>query len=449
MDATALDTYLVNIEAEQAVLGAILVEPDLIKDCILQPEHFGVPEHKNLFYVMRELDEKGKPIDPITIIERVGNAKVDKIGGVSYLSKLAESVPTTANFKYYESVVVEYYQRRKVYDIAREIMQKAPEQDPEKLIHEAIDQLTSLGDTKADEDNGSIKEDLVELYAEMEIDKGDITGIPTGFIEFDRMTSGLQRQDLIIVGARPSVGKTAFAINIGLNAADHNKRPRGQLGDVVGIFSLEMSKKQLLKRMISNIGNIDASRMRNPRRYFEPEDWNKLNMAMGIISNMDLEIYDKPGVTVHEIYRQCRKLRRQYPDRNILIIIDYLQLIVGNPKYKGNRTQEIGEISRTLKVMARDLDLTVIALSQLSRAVEQRQDKRPMMSDLRESGQIEQDADVIAFLYRDDYYDKESENKNIIEIIVAKQRNGPVGNVQLAFIKEYNKFVNLERRFDQ
>lgn len=447
MEQLALEWHLMNLEAEQYILGAILLEPELIKECTLKHEHFGEEKHRNLFYVMRDLDEKGKPIDPVAIVERVGSKKVDKIGGVSYLTQLAGSVPTTENFKFYESLIIEYYRKRKAHEIVQRAAQKVIEAESvDDVINETTEQLMSLGETQTDDDDGSIKEGLAELYADMGIDKGEITGIPTGYIELDRMLGGLQRQDFILIGARPSIGKTAFALNIAQNAA---MKTYQKGGDVVGIFSLEMSEQQLLKRMLCSVGNINASKMRNPARNFEDEDWEKANMAMGIIGNMDLHIFDKPGVTVHDIYRKCRKLRRKYPDRRILIIIDYLQLIVGNPKYGGNRTQEIGEISRSLKVMARDLDLTVIALSQLNRSVEQRQDKRPTMSDLRESGQLEQDADVIMFLYRDDYYDPETENKNIIEVNVAKQRNGPVGMVQLAFIKEYNKFLNLERRFEK
>jgi replicative DNA helicase len=297
----------------------------------------------------------------------------------------------------------------------------------------------NLDDT-ATEDEGSIKNDLVELYIEFETPKGDITGIPTGFTELDQMTAGLQKQDLIIIAARPSVGKTAFCLNIAEGVAKQNQY-------AVGIFSLEMGRKQLLKRMISSNGRIYSQNVRRSKIVGDNE-WTKLSCAMGEIGNMNLKIFDKPGIRVNEIWSKVRKMKREFEGKDILIIIDYLQLITGNEKHRGNRTQEISEISRMLKHMARELDVCVIALSQLSRAVEQRQDKRPMMSDIRESGQIEQDADVIGFLYRDDYYDKESENKNIIEIIIGKQRNGPTGTVQLAFLKEYGLFLNLEKRYD-
>ena len=440
MEHFSMDAYLINVEAEQAVIGAIIIEPELIKDCILQDYNFGDTRHKNLFYVLKDLDEKNIPIDFVSIVERVGNNKVDKIGGISYMSQLATSIPTTANFIYYQGLVLEYYEKRQTYEIAKDMMRDVNEIEPAEVRQTAIEKLSKLDDNDADNDDGSIKKALVELYDWMEQDHGEVTGAPTGYSELDRMLSGLQRQDLVIVGARPSVGKTAFAINVCLNYSEKAKGPSA-------IFSLEMPEKQLLKRMISNLGNINAQRMRNPQGSFEGDDWTKTTMAMGSLSNMPLHIFDKSGVDIGYIRKKCRMLKRKYPDQHIVVMVDYLQLIIGNPKHGGNRTAEISEISRMLKHIARELDLTIIALSQLSRGVETRQDKRPMMSDLRESGQIEQDADVIAFLYRDDYYDKESEKKDIIEIIIAKQRNGPVGTVELAFIKEFNKFVNLERRF--
>ena len=267
---------------------------------------------------------------------------------------------------------------------------------------------------------------------------GDITGIPTGFAELDKMTAGFQRNDLIIVAARPSVGKTAFALNIAQNVAT-------KTDENVAIFSLEMGAEQLVMRMLCAEGNIDAQRLRTGS--LTDEDWGKLTMAMGSLSNAGIFIDDTPGVRVKEIRAKCRRLKQEQGGLG-MILIDYLQLIQGSGRSGENRQQEVSEISRSLKALARELQVPVIALSQLSRGVEQRQDKRPMMSDIRESGSIEQDADIVAFLYRDDYYDKESENKNIIEIIIAKQRNGPTGTVSLAFVKEYNKFVNLERRFD-
>ncbi|STY44736.1 Replicative DNA helicase [Listeria grayi] len=286
----------------------------------------------------------------------------------------------------------------------------------------------------------NIKDVLVKTYDDIETlhnRKGDITGIPTGFNELDKMTAGFQRNDLIIVAARPSVGKTAFALNIAQNVAT-------KTDENVAIFSLEMGAEQLVMRMLCAEGNINAQNLRTGA--LTSDDWQKLTIAMGTLSNSGIYIDDTPGVRVNEIRSKCRRLKQETGLG--MIVIDYLQLIAGSGRGGENRQQEVSEISRSLKALARELEVPVIALSQLSRSVEQRQDKRPMMSDIRESGSIEQDADIVAFLYREDYYDREGENDGTIEIIIAKQRNGPVGDVKLAFVKEYNKFVNLEIRYD-
>lgn len=276
--------------------------------------------------------------------------------------------------------------------------------------------------------------EVFEKVEQLYQDKGGTTGIPSGFTDLDRMTAGFQRSDLIIVAARPSVGKTAFALNVAQNVGVRAR-------ETVAIFSLEMSAAQLVQRMICAEANVDAQRMRTG--HLEGDDWEKLTMAIGSLSEAQIFIDDTPGITVAEIRAKCRRLKKE---KGLgMIMIDYLQLISGRGKAGENRQQEVSEISRTLKQIARELEVPVIALSQLSRGVEQRQDKRPMMSDLRESGSIEQDADIVSFLYRDDYYDKESEKKDIIEIIIAKQRNGPVGTVELVFLKKYNKFVSIDR----
>ncbi|KMY49543.1 replicative DNA helicase [Peribacillus loiseleuriae] len=434
------DIILYGIEAEQSLLGTLLIEPDLIKDIKTKPEHLSPGKNHNLLATLLDMDSKGQPVDLLSITERVGRNNIGRIGGRSYLSELMTSVASTANFAHHEKIIYDYYQRREAIAIANRIKEKAIAEEPAVAIHNGLNELMGLDDSSGDDDDGSIMNDLVEVYDDLENPTGEITGIPTGFTELDRMTTGLQKQDLIIIAARPSVGKTAFALNIAEGVSSKNEY-------ATGIFSLEMRRKLLLKRMLSSSGNINTQNIRTAR--LAEKDWGKLTNAMGSVSNLNLRIFDKPGVTINEIWSKVRKMKRDYQGKDILIIIDYLQLITGSPKHKGNRTQEISEISRMLKHMARELDVCVIALSQLSRAVEMRQDKRPMMSDIRESGQIEQDADVIGFLYRDDYYDKESENKNIIEIIIGKQRNGPTGTVNLAFVKEYGKFVNLERRFEE
>ncbi|WP_210367605.1 replicative DNA helicase [Bacillus sp. REN3] len=434
-----------NTEAEQAVLGAIFFEPSALTLAseILIPEDFYRAAHQKIFNVMLELNDSGKAIDLVTVAEELASSKlIEDVGGVSYLSELAASVPTAANIEYYARIVEEKSLLRRLIRTASGIVEDGymREDEVETLLSEAEKSIMEVAQRKNAGAFHDIKDVLVRTYdniEEMHNRKGDITGLETGFTELDRMTAGFQRNDLIIVGARPSVGKTAFALNIAQNVAK-------KTGENVAIFSLEMGAEQLVMRILCAEGNIDAQRLRTGS--LTDEDWGKLTMAMGSLSNAGIYIDDTPGVRITDIRSKCRRLKQE---RGLgMILIDYLQLILGSGRAGENRQQEVSEISRSLKQLARELEVPVIALSQLSRGVEQRQDKRPMMSDIRESGSIEQDADIVAFLYRDDYYDKESENKNIIEIIIAKQRNGPVGTVQLAFVKEYNKFVNLEQRYD-
>ncbi|MCM3672714.1 MULTISPECIES: replicative DNA helicase [Peribacillus] len=434
-----------NIEAEQAVLGAIFLEPSslTVTSEVLIPEDFYRSSHQKIFNVMLKLNDEGKAVDLITVTEELAATKnLEEVGGVSYLSELAGSVPTAANIEYYARIVEEKSLLRRLIRTATNIAQEgySREDEVEELLGEAEKTIMEVAQRKNSGAFQNIKDVLVRTYDNIEIlttRKGDVTGIPTGFAELDRMTAGFQRNDLIIVGARPSVGKTAFALNIAQNVATKTE-------ENVAIFSLEMGAEQLVMRMLCAEGNINAQNLRTGS--LTDEDWRKLTMAMGSLSNAGIYIDDTPGVRIGEIRSKCRRLKQEHGLG--MILIDYLQLIQGDGRSGDNRQQEVSEISRSLKALARELQVPVIALSQLSRGVEQRQDKRPMMSDIRESGSIEQDADIVAFLYRDDYYDKESENKNIIEIIIAKQRNGPVGTVSLAFVKEYNKFVNLERRFD-
>ncbi|WP_078429573.1 replicative DNA helicase [Alkalihalobacterium alkalinitrilicum] len=435
-----------NIEAEQAVLGAIFLEEQALVTASEQllPDDFYRLSHQRIYEVMLFLAEKGEPVDLITVTSELQDRKwLDDIGGVSYLSDLANAVPTAANIEYYSKIVEEKSLLRRLIRVATNIAADGytSEDEVDAILDGAEKTILDIAQRKNSGAFIQIKDVLVETYDRIETlqnQTGEITGIPTGFAELDRMTAGFQRSDLIIVAARPSVGKTAFALNIAQNVAT-------KTDENIAIFSLEMSASQLVTRMLCAEGNIDAQRMRTGQ--LESEDWQKLTMAMGSLSKAGIYIDDTPGIKVNDIRAKCRRLKQE--KGLSIILIDYLQLIQGNGRGGENRQQEVSEISRTLKGIARELDVTVIALSQLSRGVESRQDKRPMMSDIRESGSIEQDADIVAFLYRDDYYDKESENKNIIEIIIAKQRNGPVGTVELAFVKEYNKFVNLERRYDE
>lgn len=435
-----------SIEAEQAVLGAVFLEPEALITAaeILVPEDFYRPAHERIFRVMLDLQENGQPVDLVTVTAELQDRKLlEEIGGVSYLSDLANAVPTAANVEHYSRVIEEKSLLRRLIKTATEIVAEgyASEEEVETILDNAEKRVLEVANRKNASDFVSIKDILVEAYDNIEIlhnRKDEITGIPTGFIEFDRMTAGLQRNDLIIVAARPSVGKTAFALNISQNVAT-------KTNENVAIFSLEMGAQQLVMRMLCAEGNIDSQRLRTGR--LTPEDWEKLTMAMGSLANAGIYIDDTPGIRVSEIRAKCRRLKQE---KGLgLVVIDYLQLIQGSGRSGENRQQEVSEISRSLKALARELEVPVIALSQLSRNVEQRQDKRPIMSDIRESGSIEQDADIVAFLYRDDYYNKDSDKKNIIEIIIAKQRNGPTGTVELAFIKEFNKFVNLNRKYSE
>ncbi|TFJ91987.1 replicative DNA helicase [Lentibacillus salicampi] len=433
-----------NIEAEQAVIGAIFLEPETLSSVAerLMPDDFYRASHQRIFEAMLTLTDKGEPIDLVTVTTSLSNEKkLDEVGGVAYLSDLAGSVPTAANIVYYSKIVEEKSVLRRLIRTATDIVSSgfSNEDDVEEVLNEAEKNILDVSGRKNTGAFKAIKDVLIDVYDNIEqlhYHDGDVTGIPTGYRDLDQITSGFQRNDLIIIAARPSVGKTAFALNIAQNVAINTD-------ENVAIFSLEMGADQLVSRMLCAEGNIDAQRLRTGK--LEADDWSKLTMAMGSLSNAGIYIDDSPGVRVNEIRSKCRRLKQEHGLG--MILIDYLQLIQGSGNSRENRQQEVSEISRALKALARELNVPLIALSQLSRGVEARQDKRPMMSDLRESGSIEQDADIVGFLYRDDYYDQESEKQNIIEIIISKQRNGPVGNVELAFVKEYNKFVDLDHRY--
>ena len=430
-----------NNEAEQSVIGAIFLEPQALITAaeVLVPEDFYRMAHQKIFTTMLSLSDRGQAIDVVTVTEELSAKKeLEDIGGISYLTEIANSVPTAANIVHYANIVEEKALLRRLIRVATTIVEDGytREDEVEALLSEAEKNMMEVSNRKNAGDFKHIKDVLVQTYDNIEFlhtQKGDVTGIPTGFTDLDKITAGFQRNDLIIVAARPSVGKTAFALNIAQNVAT-------KTSEKVAIFSLEMGADQLVMRMLCAEGNIDAQRLRTGD--LQAEDWRKLTMAMGSLSNAGIFIDDSSGIRVNEIRSKCRRLQQEHGLG--MVIIDYMQLIQGSGKSGENRQQEVSEISRSLKGLARELEIPVIALSQLSRGVEQRQDKRPMMSDLRESGSIEQDADIVSFLYREDYYDKETENENMIEIIIAKQRNGPTGTVTLAFAKEYNKFVNVD-----
>lgn len=434
-----------NIEAEQAVIGAVFLEPNAFSTAAerLMPNDFYRANHQVIFEAMFSLFEKGEPIDIVTVTTFLANSdKLDIAGGVTYLTDVAGSVPTAANISYYSKIVEEKALLRRLIQTATNIVTETFEKEDEvsEVLDEAERSILEVSSRQNASAFKPIKDVLIDVYDNIEQlhnAKSDVTGIPTGYRDLDRMTSGFQRNDLIIIAARPSMGKTAFALNIAQNVAINTS-------ENVAIFSLEMGADQLVQRMLCAEGNIDSQRLRTGK--LEQEDWGKLTMAMGSLSHAGVYIDDSPGIRVSDIRSKCRRLKQE--NGLGMIIIDYLQLIQGSVNSQDNRQQEVSEISRSLKGLARELEVPLIALSQLSRGVESRQDKRPMMSDLRESGSIEQDADIVGFLYRDDYYESESENTNI-EIILAKQRNGPTGTVELAFVKEYNKFVDLDFRYDE
>ena len=431
-----------DIEAEQAVLGSMLTDQDAVIDAIeaLKPEDFYRDDNKYVYEAIVNLYNRGEPIDIITVkSELTAIQKFEAIGGIEYLATLPDKVPLVANSGKYIKIVEEKALLRKLIKATDEIQSLSYEQSEEtdNIMEHAEKKIFDIMQGKSQKGYSTLKEVLVESFAEIEKlynQKEPITGIPTGFSDLDNKTAGLHNSDLILVAARPAMGKSAFALNIATNAAINANVP-------VVIFNLEMSKSQLVNRMICSEAMVDSNKIRTGK--MDEEDWVKLATALGPLSEAPVYIDDTPGISITEIRAKCRKLKLE---KNIgLIVIDYLQLIQGSGKRNASREQEISEISRSLKILAKELDVPVIALSQLSRAAEQRQDHKPMLSDLRESGAIEQDADIVMFLYRDDYYNPDSEKKNIAEIILAKHRAGSTGSIDLLWMGNYTKFANLDK----
>ena len=431
-----------NIDAEQSVLGAMLLEREAIFRVteFLKPEDFYRESHRIIFQVILELAEGDNPVDLITVTDLLRDkGELDKVGGITYVATLANLVPTAANAEYYARIVEEKALTRALISVTTRISSRGYEgsESAEDLLDEAERSILELGQRRSTSTFTPLKEILVSTLENLEHaynSRGKITGVPTGFIELDRMTNGFQKGDLAILAARPSMGKTALAILIGQYAGVKHQVP-------VAIFSLEMSKEQLVQRMLCSEAMVDAHKVRTGN--LSDEDWGKLSEAARYLSRAPIYLDDTGAATIREIRSKTRRLKAE---RGLgIIIIDYLQLMSGGRRIE-NRQQEIADISRKLKGLAKELGVPVLALSQLSRAVESRTDKHPMMSDLRESGSIEQDADVVMFIYRDEYYNPESEKKGIAEIVIAKQRNGPVGSIELGFFKEFTKFVNLAKR---
>lgn len=435
---------LFNTEAEESVIGSIFLEPELIKDCGLEATEFSPGPNYKMFATLLDLDKKGLPIDPVSVADRLGKA-LNQVGGISRILELSSSVPSTRNFKRHCAIVREHYQVRQAVALSEKLQKGALEGDIVQTLSDIQKGIENVLDSNTNTIDGSIKQGLVKLVEKLEAADGKTNGIYPGFKDLSRIVIAYLKGQFVVTGARPSVGKTAFMVNSALNIAGSTINPNG---DVVGIISLETYQLSILERFAASIGNLDLNRMKTAAKDFTAEEWTKFYQSIGVLGQMDLEIFDKPRVDTNYI-RACiketkKKYEKETPGRNYLFFIDYLQLIEGDPKLDGNRTLQLSKITRDLKVMAGELGVTIHALSQLSRGLEQRQDKRPMMSDLRESGSIEQDADIIQFLHREDYYDKETENQNMIEIIIAKQRDGGTGTVSLAFIKEYGKMVNID-----
>ena len=433
-----------NIEAEKGVLGSVFLDNQSLFRIIdtLSPDDFYRKEHSYIYQAFLKLFERGDPIDLITVQNELQDMKVlDQVGGIEYLMELAEFVPTSAHITRYAKIVKEKAILRELINASHSIIKKCHDADVdvEELLDEAERLIFAISEKRMKTDFSPARELIKAAIAQIETlshRRQLVTGIPTGFHDFDRLTAGLQQGDLIIVAARPSMGKTAFVLNIAQHVAVEE-------GGTVAIFSLEMSKEQLAMRMLASKARVNYQKIRTGT--ITPEDWRAIIDAASELAEAPIFIDDTPAISVLEMRAKARRLQAEHGLS--LIIVDYLQLMKGRTRSE-NRQQEISEISRSLKELAKELNVPVIAVSQLSRAVETRSDKRPLLSDLRESGAIEQDADVVIFIYRDEVYNKNTPKPNVAEIIIGKQRNGPTGVVELTFIKEYTRFENYEKETD-
>lgn len=440
-----------NIEAEQAVLGAMLIDKEAIAKAteVLSADDFYREAHRVIFSAMLELYNKNEAVDMVTVTEILKrDNKLEDIGGIAYITSLANVVLTAANVKYHADIVAEKSVLRQLVRVSTEIAAMGYEanEDVGTLLDTAESRILEISNRKKKTDFTAINDVLMDSVQSIESllqNKGGLTGLPAGFADLDKLTSGLHPSDFIILAARPSMGKTALALNIVQNVALRAHKVIGGEPRSVAFFSLEMSKEQLVNRMLCAEAGIDSQRLRVGEMH--DEDWTHLWDACDTMSRAKIYIDDTAGITAMDMRSRARRLKAEHGLD--LIVVDYLQLMQGSGKrtYSGDRQQEVSEISRSLKALARELDVPVLALSQLSRSVESRQVKRPMLSDLRESGSLEQDADIVAFLYREDYYNPETENKHT-ELIIAKHRNGPVDTVNLFFQKQFTKFVGFTKR---
>ncbi|MDT4966483.1 MAG: replicative helicase [Acidobacteriota bacterium] len=432
-----------SAEAERAILGSILIDNSVVSQAIelLRPQDFYVPSHRRIFLAMIALFEKESEINPILIAEELRrDGAVEAVGGLSFISNLHYGLPHFANIAHYAKIVRDKSVLRQLIKSCNKITSEAlDEEDEAKIILDRAEQaIFALADERTREGFAHVKpvaDALLEHVQEMAGRSAMLTGLTTGFSELDSMTSGLQPADLVVIASRPSMGKTSFALTLAQNAAI-------QAQAVVGVFSLEMSKESLVMRMLSSEGHVDAHRFRSG--FLSRDEWARLAGALGTLAETKIFIDDTPGITVLEMRAKARRLASEQK-RLDLIIVDYLQLMSGSSRRTESRQQEVSQISRELKGLAKELNVPLVALSQLSRAPENRTDHRPQLADLRESGAIEQDADVVAFIYREEQYNRTEENAGLAEIIVAKQRNGPTGVAKLVFLKEFTRFENMWR----
>ena len=442
MEGPGIKSSPQSIEAEKSVLGSMMIDKNVIAQAveILSAEDFYRDAHKYIFKSIVEMYQRDEPIDEITLLEHLKSTdRLEKSGGISYITEIGSSVLTTANVKSYIKIVEDKATLRKLIDSSTKIIESCynNQDDVEKVIDVAEQKIFDLAEKKSSSDFEPLSDILERGFEQIETlfnNKGEVTGVGSGFKDLDDLTSGFQKGDMILIAARPSMGKTTFALNIAEHAALRE-------GKSVVIFSLEMSKEQLAYKLLCSEANVDMLKLRTGN--LEDKDWENIARASGPLSSAKIYIDDTAGVSIMEMRSKCRRLKIEYGID--LILIDYLQLMSGSGEE--SRQQEVSEISRNIKAIAKEMQCPVIALSQLSRAPEQRADHRPMLSDLRESGSIEQDADLVMFLYRDEYYNKETEENNVAECIIAKQRNGPVGNVKLAWIGQFSKFGNLEHNY--
>ena len=431
-----------NMEAEQAVVGSMIMDKEAISVAseMLTGDDFYSKQYGVVFDTMVELNDQGKAVDPVTLQDRLRAKDVPpEMVSLDFIRDIMRSVTTSANVKYYAGIVAEKSTLRKLIRLNQEIENTcyAGKEDLEVILESTEKKVFELVQKRNTGEYVPIRQVVMNAMDRIEKasrNHGNVTGIATGFLDLDYKTAGMQPADLVLVAARPSMGKTAFVLNIAQHVAF-------KLNQTVAIFSLEMSKEQLVNRLFSLESRVDSQHLRTGN--LTDMEWEKLIESAGVIGQSNLIIDDTPGISIAELRSKCRKYKMDHDLK--MIIIDYLQLMSGGGRGSESRQQEISDISRSLKALARELSVPVIALSQLSRAVEQRPDHRPMLSDLRESGAIEQDADVVMFLYRDDYYNKDSEKKNIAEVIIAKQRNGPIGTVELAWLPNLTKFANLKK----